>query len=152
MAESMDRALMSIGINVPGKLMQFGVKGQRWGVRKPRGAGPGPASKAASPKKPAGTKAPKKAPKSVKKMSDQELKKILTRLENERKYAQLTAPKVNAAHQFVKTTLLNVGKQEATKFASKAGAVLVSQAMGEILKQVSKNPNASKTLINILKT
>lgn len=151
MADNADKVLMSIGINVPGKLMQFGVKGMKWGVRKPRGAGPGPASKATAPKKPAGTKAPKKAPKSVKKMTDQELKKILTRMENEKRYAQLTAPKVNAAQQFVKQTLVNVGKQEATKFANKAGAALVSAAMGEILKQVSKNPNASQTLINILK-
>lgn len=151
MAANIDRALMSLGIVLPGKMMQFGVKGMKWGVRKPRGAGPGPASKASAPKKPAGTKAPKKAPKSVKKMSDQELKKILTRMENERKYAQMTAPKVNAGKQFIMQTLTNVGKQEATKFANRAGSVLVSAALNQIVKKVSANPNANQTLINILK-
>lgn len=156
MTDNLDGVLGSLGINQPtetvlGKVLKHhGVKGQKWGVRKPRSAGPGPASKAAPTKKTAGTKAPKKAPKSVKKMSDQELKKIITRIENEKRYTQLTSPKVNAAHKFIKDTMVNVGKQEATKLANKAGAVIVAQAMGSIAKQVAKSPNANQALIKIL--
>lgn len=155
MADNLSEALGALGIKqaeeTPLKkaLKHHGVKGQKWGVRKPRSAGPGPASQA-KPKKTGGNRIEKKAPKSVKKMSDQELKKIITRIENEKRYAQLTAPKVNAAHKFIKDTMVNVGKQEATKFANKAGAVLVSQAMGQIAKQVAKNPNANQALIKIL--
>lgn len=156
MADNLSDALGALGIKqaeeTPLKkaLKHHGVKGQKWGVRKPRNAGPGPASEFKRAKNPAGNRIPKKAPKSVKKMSDQELKKIITRIENEKRYTQLTSPKVNAAHKFIKDTMINVGKQEATKFANKAGAVLVSQAMGQIAKQVAKNPNANQALIKIL--
>lgn len=54
--------------------------------------------------------------KSVKSMSDKELRDRLNRLNMERQYAQLTAPQQNLGKKIVGEVLLNVGKELAKEY------------------------------------
>lgn len=74
----------------------------------------------------------KKAPKPISKMSDQELNKVIKRIQLEKQYAQLTAPNPSAAKKFITTTLVSVGQEQAknygNKYAAKAIESLISSA------------------------
>lgn len=76
----------------------------------------------------------KKAPKPTKKMSDQELNKVIKRIELEKRYAQLTAPQPSATKKFISETMLTVGKQQAATYGNKAAAKLIET----MIKQAGK--------------
>lgn len=59
------------------------------------------------------------SPKSVKSMSDAELKARLNRLNMEKQYKQLTANEVSGGRKFVQDVLVNAAKQTATTYVSK---------------------------------
>lgn len=123
-----------------------GVKGMRWGVRKPRGSGPGPASKAKGPAA-AGQKIPKGARKPLSRMSEQELSKAIKRLELEQRYRQLNAkpPKGSDA---VKAELKKIAKQQAINIGSRAATIAVAQAFGFAAKKTA-NPQVSAILLQL---
>ena len=156
MVRSMSELLADNGVQttVGGRLKHFGVKGMKWGVRKPRGSGPGPAAKAKPPKK--GEKFDKKAPKSAKKMTDQELKKVIARMQMEKQYAELSRPKVSAGRQMINNALKQYGQQQLNSFVSGVGNAAASAAKSGIQKQLAKqaltDPRTAAALGNILKT
>lgn len=156
MVRSMAELLADNGVQttVGGRLKHFGVKGMKWGVRKPRGAGPGPASKAKTPKK--GQPFDKKAPKSAKKMSDQELRKVIARMQMERQYAELSKPKVSAGKQMITNALKQYGQQQLNAFVAGVGNAAAGAAKSGIQKQLAKqaltDPKTAAALGNILKT
>lgn len=150
---------------VLGFIEHHGVKGMRWGVRKSRGGSSGGSSAPAksAPKKtasgdavPAGKhksgritkvevkKTTTSAP--AHKLSDEELGKIIKRIDMERKYATLTAvppSKKDAAIKFVADLALDVVKTEGKKIAldqaGKATAkLLAKQAAKQALKAATK--------------
>lgn len=118
-------------------LAHYGVKGMRWGVRKSRRSS-GKARKTPSPSAPA--KKPGKVRSAVtklrtpkrdfkmeaKNMSDEDLRKILNRMDMEKKYAtmmnELTNPKKekSAVHKMAEDAIKEVLKDQGKKFLNAA--------------------------------
>lgn len=104
------------------ELYHYGIKGQKWGVRRFQ-------NKDGS-LTPAGRKRQKQNDdgpihedyskshntKSVKSMSDKELRDRINRLNMERQYAQLTATEKSMGRKIVSEVLLNVGKELAKEY------------------------------------
>ena len=103
-------------------LQHHGIKGQKWGIRRYQ-------NKDGS-LTPAGRKRQKQNDdgpvhedhskshdnKSVKSMSDKELRDRINRLNMERQYAQLTATEKSIGRKIVSEVLLNVGKELAKEY------------------------------------
>ena len=108
-------------------IAHYGVKGQRWGIRKAATRGGTPPSKR-KPKKEADNKgeAPKK--KTVKDLSDSELREGINRLLMEKQYAQLTTPA--KAESVVSSVLKNSGKAIAGQVITQVGTAYLSKAIG----------------------
>lgn len=139
------------------ELMHYGVPGMKWGVRKkyePKGRRRGKTNTQriyeAVKEKSATRKARKAAIKevqaqrnqkvvrrSVKDMSDEELRTAINRMQMERTYAQLTAPEVNKGKKFVQEVLYNSAKNV-------AGDV-VKDAMKKAIKKISDRSNSGGT-------
>lgn len=94
-------------------LQHHGVKGMKWGVRR----------------KSKQTVEVSKKPDPVKKMSDNELRQKINRIQMERQYKQLTAPAVSPGKKMVQDILVNTAKQQigqaAQKYAAKAAQDLI---------------------------
>lgn len=154
-ARSVNEILAGMGIQntIAGRLKHFGVKGMRWGDRKPRGSGPGPASKAAPPKK--GKPFDKAPPKSAKKMTDQELKKVIARMQMEKQYAELSKPKVSAGKQMINTALKQYGQQQLNAFVAGVGTAAAGVAKAGITKQLATlsatDPKTAAALAKLIK-
>lgn len=103
------------------ELVHHGIKGQKWGVRRFQNKD--------GTLTPAGRKRQKQDEgpihedyskshntKSVKSMSDKELRDRINRLNMERQYAQLTASEKSMGRKIVSEVLLNVGKELAKEY------------------------------------
>ncbi len=118
---------MSMSYNtVDDVLAHFGVRGQKWGVRRRStqlvgGSEDAMNAHAAKIKaKQGGTKA----------LSNKELQDLVTRMNLEQQFSRLQPPsKGKQVAKFVADTLAGVGKQQATKFASDQATKLVAQAL-----------------------
>lgn len=120
-------------------LAHYGVPGQKWGVRRNRTGKVSGNTKVSSLKgKPPKTSKFKKAPvKSPKKMTDQELKKAIDRIQMERKFSQLTkeAPTgKSAVAGVVKDTLLKIGKDQALVYGTKGAVYLIEKSLKAAVK------------------
>lgn len=82
------------------ELMHYGVLGMKWGVRKSRSTS-GKRSGLFKKKTKASTKPQTSKKKSVKDMSDDELRKAINRLEMEKRYKDLSPKQVSKGKQFV---------------------------------------------------
>ena len=96
-------------------LAHYGIKGMRWGVRRANpstapASGDHDTAKAAKAKVKAG---------GLKSLSNDELKTYLERMDLEKRYKKGNPGPKDEATKFIKDTLLNIGKQEAGKFATK---------------------------------
>lgn len=97
----------------------------KWGVRRTPEQLGHRIKKAFSPKKKVETK-PVSQPqsqqkrRSVKDMSDEELRKIINRIELERKYSQLTTQQTSKGKKFVTDVLYKSAKTTATTYTTKA--------------------------------
>lgn len=126
-------------------IKHYGVKGMKWGVRKQRptssGARKGKTNaqriyekvtgknkKQAAPPKAVSTKRTK-----VSEMSDEELRKVISRMQMERQYAQLTQREVNKGRKFVQEVLYNSARTTATTYATKA----MTKAIEKLLRSSS---------------
>ena len=113
----------------PGDVEQAGVKGMRWGFRKATTRGGTPPSKRKAKgetKKDDDGEKPKK--KSVKDLSDQELRDNINRLLMEKQYAQLTTPA--KAESVVSSVLKSSGKAIAGQVLTQVGTAYLSKAIG----------------------
>lgn len=128
------------------ELYHWGVKGMRWGVRRYQNADgsltPAGRSRYAEPHEDY-----KKAhdKKSVKQMSDKELRDRNNRLQMERQYADLTRRK-NHGLQIVKTLIATAGTITAAQAAYKTYAKLGNDALDKIGDLVLKSIDLSKPL------
>lgn len=126
-------------------IKHYGVKGMKWGVRKkyvphPRKSGGKTNAqriyenfkkkKDGGPSKSKTASNPTTPKKSVKDMSDDELRSAINRMQMERTYAQLTAKEVSKGKKFVKDVLYNSAKTTATKITTEAMQKLVKKALG----------------------
>lgn len=98
-------------------LTHYGIKGMKWGVRRANPSGGDSSSDDA--KRAVALKA-KVAKGGVNSLSNKELQDYVTRMNLEKQYKD-AGPKTASqeAKKFVAQTLLNIGKQEAAKFAAK---------------------------------
>lgn len=110
-------------------LEHFGVKGMRWGFRKSTTRGGTPPSKRNAKPDEGEDSGPKQTPsgkKSVKGLSDQELKDRIQRLQNEKLYNQLTAKPENVVAGIIKRSAKASAEQALTQVSTK----LLKQALG----------------------
>lgn len=120
-------------------LVHYGIKGMKWGIRRTdaqlaRARGQ---RKSDEPEK---KTAPKKSEssltrKSVKDMTDDELRSAISRLELERKYRDLTPTKQSAGKKFVTNVLKKSGENIATQFTT----YVMGRAVNEAFKTVFKD-------------
>jgi hypothetical protein len=115
------------------ELAHHGVKGQKWGIRKRSTRGGTPASKRKpvtdDKKEEHDAHAPKK--KSVKDLSDAELKDSISRLQMEKQFKQLTAPEIQAkSKSVVKDILAESGKSVAKQVITNIASSYLQQAIG----------------------
>lgn len=118
-------------------LRHWGVKGMKWGVRKDRGSvkkgkmdkpeDETTTTKSSGGSSPSSSRSSGPARKTVKQMSDQELRDALNRLQMEKQYAQLTAPQ--KANNIVLEVIKSSGTQVARNVATQLGTAYVSRAL-----------------------
>ena len=94
-----------------------------------------------------GTAKKKKTPASraaqVKSLSDDELRAFNNRVQLERKYLELTAPKKSAGKKFIESVFADASKQVATKYTAKYMGVLV-ESIEEYIKSGNMEPVKKK--------
>lgn len=122
------------------KLQHHGIKGQKWGIRRFQ-------NKDGS-LTPAGRKRQKvqshedynkaHSGKSVKEMSDKELRDVNNRLNMERQYSQLTAKEKSAGSKFVASALTAVGMGLATEYGKKYAKAGI-EALPELIGKAAAN-------------
>lgn len=113
-------------------LKHHGIKGQKWGVRRfqNRDGSLTPAGRKRQNDGPAHDDHTKShSPKSVKSMSDKELRDRLNRLNMERQYAQLTATQQSIGKKLVSEVLLNVGKELAKEYLKNYAKKTIDEAL-----------------------
>ena len=132
-------------------LAHYGVKGMRWGVRKSRSSSTSkkkgslinitvnrniktPSSKAS---KVSGKK------KSAKEMTDDELRKVINRMNMEKQYKQLTAKELSPGRKFVQDVISNAAKETAKKYVSKGMDKAVDSLLKEAKTEFSKKKKSS---------
>lgn len=146
-ARSLSDLLQEVGVptTVGGHLKQYGVKGMKWGVRRKSSSGGSFNSNARKPKP--GKRVKKAAPKPASKMSDQELRKVIARMQMEKQYKDLSASQASTGKTIVKNLLISVGKQQANALANQAAKAAIDAA----LKGASKGAgNAASKLLPYL--
>lgn len=109
-------------------LQHFGIKGQKWGVRRSREelARVNPSEDSARVEK---AKA-KVVGGNTAALSNKELQDVVTRMNLEQQFSRLNAGTQSAGKKFAKEILVNVAKQQVTTLASKAATKAVASAMG----------------------
>lgn len=118
------------------ELTHHGVMGMKWGVRRTdaqlaRARGSSGKSSSAAPKKKIvgdGEKTNYKPKLKAEELSDKELKARIQRIENEKKYNQLTAKQKSGTRKFVEDVLVNAAKGALTTYANKKMTQLLSSA------------------------
>jgi len=118
------------------ELQHWGIKGMRWGIRRKRDSKTGRVESQDSKTAKAIGK------KKLSEMSNEDLKKLTTRLQLEKQYKDLTKKETSAGKQFVKELLVNEGKRQAQQVLttqSKKAAKQVAK-MIEIYK-LTRDPN-----------
>lgn len=125
-------------------LKHFGIKGMKWGVRRfqnkdgtltaagKKRKAQGDDSPGSEVKKSSETSSSQPKKKSVKEMTDAELKEKISRLELEKRYRDLSPKEVNKGKDFVMKVLEQSGKNIATQFATYAMGTAVNKAFENI--------------------
>jgi len=119
-------------------LTHYGVPGMRWGKRK------GSSSSASSSSKSKG----KSDKEDISKMSDEELKKRVARLNLEKQYRDLTDPSkggktTNKGAKAATNIMGNIGKSLVTSYAIKYATKGIDAAIQEAMKPKPKNGQLS---------
>jgi len=94
-------------------LKHYGVPGQRWGIRRKRSSG----SRGSADHRVASKLKKKK----LSEMSNEELKKLNSRLQLERQYKELRSSNKSAGSKFVSSVLREAGKNIASKYVTQLG-------------------------------
>jgi 2'-5' RNA ligase len=129
-------------------LAHYGIKGMKWGVRRKNPSGPAPVEVRSGDGRKIKTRGGERQPASndalraavlkqvAKKsttdaLSTKDLQELVTRLNLEQQYSRLRPKRPSEqVASFISTTLLNIGKEQASKYAREA----VSNQIGEVIK------------------
>lgn len=117
---------------IGGVLKHFGIKGQRWGVRRDRG--------------PAGTVSsnPTVRTSTPTKLTDSDLQAAVQRMRLEREFRQLKDSERPAkGESFSKNLLKDIGKKQVRRVANTAADIAIEQAIRQ-LGVKTKNPQVSE--------
>lgn len=128
-------------------IVHYGVKGMKWGVRKQRPTSSGKrkgktnarriyekiAGKKEASKKQTQSTTPRR--KRASEMSDDELRKVINRMQMERTYSQLTQKEITKGRKFVNEVLYNSAKATATTYTTKA----MTKAIEKLLRNSSSS-------------
>lgn len=125
------------------------MKGMKWGVRKSRPSSGTKRKKKAliniTVNKTQKVIAPKSSKKSkssnVKSMSDEDLRKAVSRLNMEKQYKQLTEKQLSPGRKFVQDVITNAGKETAKKYVSK----YMDKGVERLIKEAGDIAKAKKT-------
>lgn len=96
-------------------LAHHGIKGQRWGIRRERGPG--------------GTVSSNPSAKSIRRLSDADLRDAVNRMQLERQFQQLSAERVQKGDSFTKALLKDIGKRQVKRVANTAVDIAVERAI-----------------------
>lgn len=120
-------------------LEHFGVKGMKWGVRRPRGKN----GRVGSTQK-------TKFQKSPSRLSDAELAKRVKRLEMEKKYNELNETPKSEGKKMASRIVRTVGEETITKITKEvayyAGKKTIEAAIGRKIKDKSKASTIAKDM------
>lgn len=107
-------------------LEHYGVKGMKWGVRRTKKSG-GSGKKSAK----------SRLKDEVEDISDEELKRAVSRMQLEKQYIELTrgTKSGGSGTKFANEIVKNAGKQEATKLVQKGMSVATGAALAAIMKK-----------------
>jgi hypothetical protein len=122
--KSPDSDLESMGMSesfVSEQLMHYGVKGMKWGTRKSRSA-------SSSTSRTRFKKAPNK-------LTDNELKRRVERMQTEVRYNQLNKRDVSRGRQIVTEALSNSGRKILTTTVTRVGMLFVTAAIARATKK-----------------
>lgn len=121
------------------ELRHYGVKGQKWGIRRLSKQGTSTAKTSGTDdnnrEHGQGTQKSSHKPKDVKTMTDAELNRAINRLRMETEYARLTQKEISAGQKFVNDVLKKSSKAVATKYATKAMSAGVDKAIAAVAKK-----------------
>ncbi|MDR1753381.1 MAG: hypothetical protein LBR74_00540 [Eubacterium sp.] len=119
-------------------LTHFGIPGMKWGVRRIKSqlSRDGGHSKKGSAKEDAHNDHKKvRDSKSVRGMSDSELRDRINRLQMERQYSSLTKRETSAGAKFIKNVLVGAAQQTVSKYVSRymtnGADALIKKVMGK---------------------
>lgn len=152
-----DRFLTAYESVKPSDARQYGVKGMKWGHRKPEGSGPGPASEVSVTTKPGkrvktsggkghtpsedavksavGRQIAKKS--STDALSNAELQAIVTRMQLEANYQRLNSANKSAGRQFIERMLKNPNdRKTAAAAANQIHEVITAKKVGDDISKV----------------
>lgn len=104
------------------ELTHYGILGMKWGVRRSKSQlarAKGSSKKSSSDENTSEDYKKAHSSKSVKTMSDRELRDRINRIQMEKQYKQLTSSETSAGRKFVQDVVLNAAKQTATSYVSK---------------------------------
>lgn len=132
---------------MPENVIHYGVKGMKWGVRKQRPTFSGKrkgktnaqriyervTKKKTTTEKVKPAAAPRR--KKASEMSDDELRSVISRMQLERTYNQLTTKEISKGRKFVNDVLYNSAKATATTYTTKA----MTKAIEKLLKNSSSS-------------
>lgn len=90
-------------------LKHFGILGMKWGRRKARTSGPSSSDSIT---------ARKLQSKKLNELSNDELKRLTTRLQLEKQYKDLSRSELSPGKKFVSDVLMSAGKQLASKYVA----------------------------------
>lgn len=118
-------------------LKHFGIRGMKWGVRRPRGPEGtvrslktgGHANVSEDAKKAHDAHKKVQTSRSTDPLSNPELQHLVNRINLEQQYIKLTTPEKSAGAKIAKDVLVGVGKQQASKLASDAATKAISKSL-----------------------
>lgn len=128
--------------NTTPELYHWGIKGMKWGVRRYQNKDGSltPAGQKRYSEDTVHEDHAKTSPKSVKSMSDRELREAINRIQMERQYSQLATREVSAGRKFVSSVLSESAKEIAKSYVTKYGKKGIELAISAAMKKItSKN-------------
>lgn len=112
------------------ELYHYGVLGMRWGIRRSRSTSSGKSSKKRKSTNQKTVQKSKPKPKTVKDLSNDELKAKITRLELEKRYRDLNPPTVSRGRKFVDKVLAPAATEASKRLLSDFITKQGSKALG----------------------
>lgn len=138
-------SLMTYG-EIDDFLAHYGVVGMKWGIRKSRSSGSaGSANKVAVKKPTTTTSVPAVKPKPKPKLTDEELRRKIARLQMERQYAQLTNSSSPEGKNFTQRFMTTTLKDVVAPAAKEVGKDILKEAMFQKLEKKMGYTMSKKT-------